>query len=74
LEAGLVVAAAPDHDDGKDQQPTTVVLKQIVKTTAHVPFPPFSLFALSYEEGQKCVTERKSYGRKNLFHQNQRGL
>ncbi len=64
----LVVAAAPEQDDHQDQQPAAIVLKQIVKTTAHMSFPPYRLFALSYEGGAKGVTERKSHGRKNLFH------
>ncbi|MBQ7971337.1 MAG: hypothetical protein IJ294_03200 [Clostridia bacterium] len=63
----LIVAAAPQQDNRNDDDPAAIVLEEIVKATAHCAFPPFCLFALSYEAGQKVVTERKFYGRKNLF-------
>lgn len=60
----LVVAAAPEQDDRDDHQPAAVVLEQIVKATAHEPFPPFPLFALSYEGGVGRVTERIKFENK----------
>ena len=66
----LVVAAAPQQDNSNDDDQAAIVLEEIVKATAHCAFPPFCLFALSYAKGQKGVTERKYYGRKNLFDKN----
>ncbi len=66
----LIVAAAPQQDNCDDDDPAAIILEEIVKATAHCAFPPFCLFALSYEAGQKEVTERNRYGRKNLFNKN----
>ena len=63
----LIVAAAPEQDNSNDDDPAAIVLEEIVKASAHVHSLLFCLFALSYEAGQKEVTERKSYGRKNIF-------
>ena len=58
----LVVAAAPEQDNGNDDNPATIILEEIIKASTHCVFPPLCLFALSYEGWQEGVTERKNYG------------
>ncbi|MBQ7096249.1 MAG: hypothetical protein IJN80_07390, partial [Clostridia bacterium] len=64
----VIAAATPDQDDSENHQQATVVLKEIIKATTHELTLLQRLFALSYEGRKKSVTERKTHGRKNLFH------